>query len=237
MRDDKNSIRKAIEMIEPDNAAKERMFANIKRKATEQTAGQQKSEKILRFNAVMKWALPVAACLVLVVAGVLAMPYLLRGGAKFAANYDAADPMEPMALADSAQIANPWSETENAYSLAEGTGIEIDAPENAEKAEYRALGDEIAEVTFVVDGHEYSLRASGRGDDFSGLYGTIAKESSIASANGNAELTELQSGEEIYLKIEWSNGETNYVMTNTDGASKEEFLTVYESVKANPTLD
>ena len=225
----KNTIRKAIETIEPESTAKERMLANIKRKATaqEETAEQPKAAKVLRFNRVMKWAIPVAACLVLVVTTVFALPYLM-GGRKSAANYDYADPSyDP---ADAAEIANPWISVKDSSSLKESTGIEIEAPSDAGGVEYNALGDEIADVTFMIDGHEYTLRASKRTDDFSGLYGDAVEDSkSIASADGNASYEVLTSGDEIYRKIAWSDGDTAYILTNTDGASEEEFLKVYES--------
>ena len=230
MRDEKNPIQKAIETIEPNDAAKERIFANIQKKAAEQTTEQPKEAKVLHFNRAMKWALPIAACLVIVVATVLALPYL-AGGRK-AASFDAM-PMDP---GENVQIANPWVEVEDAQSLEKSTDMAVEAPAAAEDPRYSAMGNEIADVTFTLDGHEYTLRASKRADDFSGLYAEASDEKTIASAYGNAEMSVLTSGEEIYLKISWSEGDTNYILTNTDGASEEEFLSVYESLKEESTL-
>ena len=229
MRDEKYSIKKAIETIEPNETTKARMFANIQRKAAEETE-QNKPAKVLRFNAMMKWAIPVAACLVLVVAGVLAMPYLM-GGRK-AASFDAM-PMDP---GESAQIANPWISVENSKSLQEITGLEVEAPAAADGIAYNAMGDEIADVTFTIDGHEYTLRASKSTDDFSGLYGEYASETQIASDEGNADMISMKSGDETYRKLSWSRDDTNYILINTDGASEEEFLKVYESLKEESTL-
>lgn len=223
MRDEKNSIRDAIETIEPSDAAKERMFENIQRKAERSEAIEQpKTAKILRMNRVMKWALPIAACLVLVVTMAFALPQLFASGTKLAENYDAA-PMDP------AEMANPWVTVKDSESLKENTGITIDAPAAADEIAYSSLGDEIADVTFTVEGHEYTLRASKSRDDFSELYGKTEKESTIASDNGTADLKVLSEGDEIYLKITWSDGDTVYILTNTDGASEEAFLEVYNS--------
>ncbi len=223
MRDEKNSIRDAIETIEPSDAAKERMLENIKRKAAEKEAIEQpKTEKILRMNRVMKRALPIAACLVLVVTMAFALPQLFASKTKRADSYDT----EPMA---SAEKPNPWVTVKDSESLKENTGIAIDAPAAADEIAYSSLGDEIADVTFTVEGHEYTLRASKRIDDFSGLYGKTEKESTVVSVNGTADLEVFSDGDEIYLKITWSDGDTVYILTNTDGATEEAFLEVYNS--------
>lgn len=231
MREEKNTIQKAIETIEPNDAAKERMFANIQRKAAEQTIEQPKNAKVLRMNRAMKWALPVAACLVVAVATVLALPYL-AGGRK-SASFDAV----PKDSGENVQIANPWVSVEDSRSLGEITGLEVEAPAAADGIAYNAMGDEIADVTFTFEGHEYTLRASKRTDDFSGLYGEVTKESQIASENGVAELYVLSGGDETYRKISWSESDTNYILINTDGASEEEFLKVYESCINHTTLN
>ena len=222
MNEKDDRIKKAIESIEPDEAVKARMLEHIKQKAAAQAETEPKPAKVLRLNALMKWALPVAACLVIVVALVFALPQLFHG-AKSAENYDAA-PMEP------AEMANPWVTVKDSESLQESTGIAIDAPAAADRIAYSALGDELADVTFTLDGHEYTLRASKRTDDFSGLYGEPAEESSIASTGGKDDMVTMKSGDETYRKITWMRDGTTYILTNTDGASEEAFLDVYESL-------
>ena len=76
-------IRESINKIEPAEGAKERMLANIKRKAAEQVIAENaeskpEKAKILPFRRVMKWVMPVAACFVLAVIGVTVMPNIIH---------------------------------------------------------------------------------------------------------------------------------------------------------------
>lgn len=67
-------IREAVNIIESAEGARDRMLANIKRKAAEQAAGEDTYstpalEKNIPFKRFVKWLIPIAACFVIVVIG------------------------------------------------------------------------------------------------------------------------------------------------------------------------
>ena len=67
-------IREAVNIIESAEGARDRMLANIKRKAAEQAAGEDiystpALEKNIPFKRFVKWLIPIAACFVIVVIG------------------------------------------------------------------------------------------------------------------------------------------------------------------------
>ena len=67
-------IREAVNIIESAEGARDRMLANIKRKAAEQAAGEDTYstpalEKTIPFKRFVKWLIPIAACFVIVVIG------------------------------------------------------------------------------------------------------------------------------------------------------------------------
>lgn len=211
---DNDKIRKALDNIEPDNGAKERMFANIKRKAAEQKQeASVPKRKALSFTEIAKWALPVAACLVIVVVGIKVIPPL-------------ASPKEPSEVL----VGSPFLTVSSADELAEQLGIAIDAPEGASGVEYAIIDSNIADVYFLYGENVYSLRASEQSGDFSGLNGVEAATEQLDSAN-NAVLTTIRSGSQTFLKLTWTDGKVNYILSNTDGVNKDEIKKIYGLVK------
>ena len=218
-------IRRSIDKIEPAEGAKERMLANIRQKAAAQAAAEAAKEqaqkagvsKTASFSRLRKWALPAAACLVIAVAGAALLPGMLR-------------PAETAESEPAVMLVNPFAEVENADAFEEVLGFRADAPTGAEDVTYNIIDKKIADVCFVWAGREYDLRAAAMDGDFSGLYGEEA-ESEVIDAERAAVLTVLQSGDESYKKIEWSDGKVNYVLMNTDGAAKEELTAVYGLVR------
>ena len=199
-------IPESIEDIEPSAGAKERMLANIRRKAAEQNAmkvhepaPQAKAasmNKVTSTSAILKWAMPMAACLVIAIV----------------------------------QIGNPFVSVEGAQEFKTKLGIVLNAPEGAENVEYTIIDNEMANIDFNYAEHSYTLRASKQGGDFSGLYGTDAGSEQIDSST-DALLTAIRSEEEIYRKLEWTDGKIRYVLLNTDGADPEQMKEIYKKVK------
>ncbi|MCR4646204.1 MAG: hypothetical protein K5695_12485 [Oscillospiraceae bacterium] len=222
MKNKDERIRRSIDEIEPAEGARERMLANISRKAAEQTAPEDTKSKpgtvkVLPFKRIMKWAMPIAACFVIAVIGVTVMNNTIKT-------------TEPFGTEDNVQIANPFAGVDNAAEFERVLGISIDAPKGAENVEYSIVDNEMADIVFDFEGHCYNIRASKAGGDFSGLNGIEEKTEQI-DAKHNAMLTVIRSGDEFYLKITWTDGQTTFILSNTDGASEDELKAVYERVK------
>ncbi|MCR5584774.1 MAG: hypothetical protein K6F63_04985 [Lachnospiraceae bacterium] len=236
-------IKEALESIEPAEGAKERMLANIKRKAAEQSetareinspekmnmeeniknvtvnASKESSEntvKVARINRIVRWAAPLAACLVLVLAGSLVIPRLLNNSGKTIGG-------------NNVQIANPIVEVENADAIKNQLGLDIDAPKGAENVTYSVIMGQTGEVRFDLDGHNYTFRGSKETDIIIGLYGSEEKAEKLDTKK-NAELTVLRSGEESYKMINWEDGKTKFVIANTDGASEDQIKAVFSKL-------
>lgn len=209
-----DKIERAIESIEPRGGAKERMLANIKRKAAEQNRETSETKKKApSFAEIAKWALPIAACLVIAVVGIKVIPQL-------------AAPDEPSDVL----VGSPFVTVDSADEFEKQLGITIDAPEGASGIEYAIIDGNIAEVYFSYDEKTYSLRASGQSGDFSGLYGVEAAAEQLDSAN-NAVLATIRSGDQTFLKLTWTDGKVNYILSDTDGGNEDEIKKIYGLVK------
>lgn len=209
-----DKIGRAIESIEPRDGAKERMLANIKRKAAEQNRETSETKKkALPFAKIAKWAMPIAACIVVAIVGIKVIPSL-----------DA--PEEP----SNVLVGSPFVTVDSADEFEKQLGIAIDAPEGASGVEYAIIDSNIAEVYFSYDENAYCLRASEQSGDFSGLNGVEAATEQLDSAN-NAVLTTVRSGDQTFLKLTWTDGKVNYSLSNTDGGNKDEINEIYRLVK------
>lgn len=216
-------IRESIDTIEPTEGARDRMLANIKRKAKEQTVRDDvgsKSEisKVLPFNRIIKWALPIAACFVIAVIGVTALPKIMHSSEQ--PNPDSGINM----------IVNPFVTVDSADQFDQVLGIAIDAPAGADNVEYSIVDNKMADIVFDFEGHVYNIRASKVGGDFSGLNGIEAKTEQIDARN-NAVLTVIRSGDEFFRKITWTDGSVTFILSNTDGTSDDEMNAVYDKIK------
>lgn len=167
----KDRIKKAMDHIEPSDAAKDRMYRNILKKASAQT--EEKTAKSHFSPArIARFAPPVAACLCIVVLGVTRF---LPGGVPDDTVID-----DPPVLEG-----NPYAEAESAedfFSL----GITLDAPSEAENKQYAVIGGELCEVEFDYSGHSYTLRAAKDGDP-SGINGQKLSQEPVENG-GNASL-------------------------------------------------
>lgn len=210
----RDKIKYAVESIEPREGAKERMLANIRQKAAQsvQTAPAAKKNAPMFMN-IAKWALPIAACLVLTIVGIKVIPPLV-------------------APEESSEVlgGSPFLTVSSADEFEKQLGIAIDAPEGASGVEYTIIDSNIADVHFSYGEKTYSLRASEQSGDFSGLYGVEAATEQLDSAN-NAVLTTIRSGNQAFFKLTWTNGKVNYILSNTDGGSADNIKKIYRLVK------
>ncbi len=204
-----NKIKDAISSVEPEAGARERMYRNIMDKAARQP--KKSAKQPLRLS---RYALPAAACLCIVIAGLV--HFLSPGGD--------IDPNEEIVMGG-----NPFAEVESAEAFRE-LSITLDAPETAQNVAYAVIDGKIAHMQFELDGKSYIARASAQDGDFSGLAG---EESLIETvdAKTSAVLSKVQSDGADYYKIVWTNGKVNYCLYGTDGAEREQLISAYEALK------
>lgn len=199
-----SGIRKSFDRIEPRPGAKERMFQKIMEKAGNAEEGDE-PEKQVRPMWYAGGALSAAACLCIVYFGVKSV--LPPDFGKASTNYN-----------------SPIDTVESAEDFRQ-LGIFLDVPEGAEDVTYVIIDGTIAGIDFFFEGHEYFVRASGQSGDFSGVSGAELMAEQIDSRT-NATLYQLDSESELYWKASWEDGETNYYLSNTDGASDDEMMQV-----------
>lgn len=212
-----NKIENAIEGIEPRDGAKERMLANIKRKAAEQDREAPAAKRNApAFADIAKWVLPAAACLVIAVVGIKVIPSLTAP--------------EGSPISSDVMGGSPFLSVNSADEFEKQLGIRIDAPEGASKVEYTIIDNSIADIGFVYGENMYRLRASEENGDFSGLYGVESAAEQLESEN-SAVLFTIKSGTDTYLKLTWTDGKVNYILSDTGGGSKDEIKEIYGLVK------
>lgn len=227
-------IREAIDDIKPEEGARERMLANIRRKAAEQAERSAESvssepavaekvtstpekAKVTDLSSVLRTYVPIAAGVILLAAvGLLIARFI---------NTRPAEPTTPTDI-----IVNPFNEVSSAAELEKQLGISIDAPSGSSEVTYVIIDGKIAEVNFMNNGNFYSLRASKISGDFSGLNGKEIKSEQIDSGK-NAILSVIKCEDEKYAKVTWTDGLINYVLSNTDGASESDMKSLYEKIK------
>ncbi len=84
-----------------------------------------------------------------------------------------------------ASIANPLVDVDSPDAFAP-LGIAIDAPEGASDVRYTVIADEMAQVIFTVDGHQYCLRATKSMSDIEmicGHYGQYVPSDRLSRAD------------------------------------------------------
>ena len=206
-------IKESIDAVEPGAGAKERMYQNIMKKAQQAAPAEKPAEPKKKVIPFVRYALPVAACLCLVIIGLT--------------HYLSGSPSDPSG--ELVQGGNPFVEVENSEAF-KALSITLDAPEGAQETSYAIIDGKIAEIQFELNGKSYLARASAQEGDFSGLNGEDRSQETIDAKN-NAVLTEVQTDLRTYYKIVWTNGKINYCLYGTDGADKSQVLAVYESLK------
>ncbi len=221
---DHNKIKTAIDGIEPREGARERMLSNIRQKAAQnsQSAPNIQDIKALpavkknapMFMKIAKWALPIAACLVVAVAAVKVVPIVA-------------------APSESDQGVLGGSPFEAVYSPEEfktRLGIALDAPAGAENIEYTIIDGNMADIRFTFGGNGYCLRASKQSGDFSGINGAEIAAEQLDGEN-SALLATIKSGADTYLKLTWTDGVINYVLSDTESGDVEAIKKVYALIK------
>ena len=189
----KAAVVSAIDGIAPQAGAKERIYQSILKKSEAEKA--EKAVKKKKAAYFMRYALPIAACICLVIVGTAR----LNLG-------------KTPVVTDEGMLATvPFTAVESADDFAE-IGIELDAPEGAEDIFYSIIDGKIASVTFTYEEKSYEVRASEQSGDFSGIVteGSEISDGESIDAKSGAVLYKITSGDDEYTLIAWSDGRVNY---------------------------
>lgn len=203
------NIKNSIDNIEPASGARDRMYQNIMKKAQQAEPAPSPAKKPI---ALRRYALPIAACLCLVILG---LTHFLSS---------------PTAPPDDLVLGgNPFVEVESADAF-KALSVTLDAPADAQEVSYAIIDGKIAELRFTLDGKAYTARASAQEGDFSGLVGQVLSQEAV-DAKTDAVLSVVKSDGTDYCRLDWTNGKIKYCLYGTDGASKAQVLSAYEALK------
>lgn len=206
-----NNIKKAFDNVEPEAGARERMYANILKKAAEQekneTTAQRpegrdigENKKLRSISAWRRYG-SLAACLVIVIAAAIMLP---RASER-------QDESDPPVLAGS-----PFEDVDGADGF-EKLGFTIDAPEGAEDVRYCIVDGEIARVRFSLGGHEYIYEAAKLDGNFS-----CADSDAVGSVSLNAEYgAVLDRLSPDTWRAHWTRSGVSFYLSSFDGADEE----------------
>ena len=204
--DDK--IKRSIENIEPDDSAKERMYANIMKKAQQQkTSESPKRKTALRF---VNYALPVAACLCIAVFATV----LFNNNV----------PVESSDSEPLVQATVPPRYEQTAPDISGKDSFEQIAPLPSMPADSTdisySVNNNVACAAFTSGGHNYLLYAVKDGEI--GSFGDEKSSEKITYGNGKeAVLTVFDDGSVLTTQIGWNNGDIHYYLCNSDNADSE----------------
>ena len=213
--DNENRFRESIEDIEPKAGAKERMLENIKIKAAMSSDKvQTKQVPSKKSEAAFNRYIKIAACFMIAAIGIWKIVPMFGNTST-----------EPGFV----QTPFPFVAVDSAKDFEE-LGIYIDAPEGSDTVNYAIIDGKIAEICFTLDHHRYYIRASKQSGDFSGLNGKQISSDKFDSET-NATLEILKSGTDTLYKLSWTDGETNFILTNIDGTSAESIKDIYQKIK------
>lgn len=215
-----NEVKKAFNAIEPEDGTRERMYANILKKAAAQRAAapeENADAPAAESNASPKTVpLParrptprwkrysaMAACLALVTTLTIGFLHPFFAGDS--------EGNEPPVLGGS-----PFEDVQSAADLEEKLGFVIDAPEGAENVTYCIYDGEIACVDFTLDGHEYTYEAAKLDGNFSRVEGEAVGSTALNAEYGAV----LDRVSPDIWRAHWSRDGVSCYLTNFDGAEE-----------------
>ena len=225
-----NEVKKAFNAIEPEDGTRERMYANILKKAAAQRAAapeENADAPAAESNASPKTVpLParrptprwkrysaMAACLALVTTLTIGFLHPF-----FAQNIEG---NEPSVLGGS-----PFEDVQSAADFEEKLGFVIDAPEGAENVTYCIYDGEIARVDFTLDGRGYTYEAAKLDGNFSRADGE-AVGSTALNAEYGATLDRVSLDT---WRAHWNRDDVSYYLTNFDGAEESAITEIADTL-------
>ena len=214
-----NEIKKALDAIEPENGAQERMYANILKKAAAQRAAvpEENADAPAAESNVPSKVVPLparrpaprwkrysamAACLALVTTLTIGFLHPF-----FAGDSERNEP--PL------MVGSPFEDVQSAADF-EKLGFVIDAPDGAENVTYCIFDGAIARVDFTLDGHEYTYEAAKLDGNFSRADGEAVGSTTL---NAEYDATLDRVSPDVW-RAHWSGDSVSYYLTNFDGAEE-----------------
>ena len=225
-----NEVKKAFNAIEPEDGTRERMYANILKKAAAQRAAapeENADAPAAESNASPKTVpLParrptprwkrytaMAACLALVTTLTIGFLHPFFAGDS--------EGNEPPVLGGS-----PFGDVQSAADFEEKLGFVIDAPEGAENVTYCIYDGEIARVDFTLDGRGYTYEAAKLDGNFSRADGE-AVGSTALNAEYGATLDRVSLDT---WRAHWNRDDVSYYLTNFDGAEESAITEIADTL-------
>ena len=223
-------VKKAFNAIEPEDGTRERMYANILKKAAAQRAAapeENADAPAAESNASPKTVpLParrptprwkrysaMAACLALVTTLTIGFLHPFFAGDS--------EGNEPPVLGGS-----PFGDVQSAADFEEKLGFVIDAPEGAENVTYCIYDGEIARVDFTLDGRGYTYEAAKLDGNFSRADGE-AVGSTALNAEYGATLDRVSLDT---WRAHWNRDDVSYYLTNFDGAEESAITEIADTL-------
>ncbi len=225
-----NEVKKAFDVIELEDGARERMYANILKKAAAQRAAapeENADAPAAESNASPKTVpLParrptprwkrysaMAACLALVTTLTIGFLHPFFAGDS--------EGNEPPVLGGS-----PFEDVQSAADFEEKLGFVIDAPEGAENVTCCIYDGEIACVDFTLDGHEYTYEASKLDGNFSRADGEAVGSTALNAEYGAV----LDRVSPDIWRAHWSRDGVSCYLTNFDGAEESAITEIADTL-------
>lgn len=225
-----NEVKKAFNAIEPEDGTRERMYANILKKAAAQRAAapeENADAPAAESNASPKTVpLParrptprwkrysaMAACLALVTTLTIGFLHPFFAGDS--------EGNEPPVLGGS-----PFGDVQSAADFEEKLGFVIDAPEGAENVTYCIYDGEIARVDFTLDGRGYTYEAAKLDGNFSRADGEAVGSTALNAEYGAA----LDRVSLDTWRAHWNRDDVSYYLTNFDGAEESAITEIADTL-------
>lgn len=202
-----------MEHIEVTPEMRRRILRNIQ----QADLTKEKPTKVVKFP-LWKQLTTIAACLMVVLTGILAVPRLFNPGAD--------DPY--IDLNPAADIV----ELETVEALSEEVGFPVNEMSNLpfeiENAAYIAYWNEVAEITYTGDGQTAVYRKGAGSNDISGDYNIYNSE--IKMRVNNYDVT-LKGNDNVYSLAIWTDGDYAYSLSLSDGRAEPEWKIILTGEK------
>lgn len=202
--DKKNPYRTLMEHVKLTPEARQRILTNI-----QQADLSSQPEKVVPFPRWRRWA-SLAACLVVVVAVLVAVPLLRE-------QPDTAPPV---------QVLPPFWQVDSLEALSEAVGFPVTEvsrlPFDPVSTTYTAYDEGLAEITYTGPGDQTATYRQSRGDeDNSGDYNLYPDTQALPNQNAT-----LKGQDGLYTLALWSDGTYAYSLSLSSGLSADAWQTL-----------
>ena len=203
-----------MEKIEVTDAMRQRILASIGRLDLEATP----QPKMIRFLSAKRF-MPLAACFLLLLAGVFSARYLIPG--------ETVDPLPTSGV----MIVNEIVEVADAAALSETVGFPVkevtSLPFQTDDVTYTSFWRELAQITYGGQRQTISLRQSVGNGDNSGDY-TLYAETAVKEISGQN--VTLKGDGQAYSLALWSDGTYAYSIKADPGLSISEWEAIISNM-------